>query len=348
MTRLMLAVKTAIAAAVAWYLAPFVPLADNDYSYYAPLGVLISMYPTLAGSARAGVQTLIGIVVGIALGLGGFGLVLLEIPGVIAVAAVIGLGIFFGGVRALGAGSEWVAIAGLFVLLIGGSAPEEFSLSYLFTMAFGVVVGVVTNLVVFPPLYLRHASNRLSALHESTAGALRDLAAVMTQDPIDPERIRDSTEGLEAMLAQVVGDVGEAEESRKGNPRARRRREGQDLISSRTTAVERTTRAAIDLADTLVKAHDACSLPDSAARRAIADATRVCAESVAALVDDSSARDKVERASNLLDYAVAELNRHANPVQTPDYAMAYAYAALLCVRRIVDACREFVSATADT
>ena len=113
------------------------------------------------------------------------------------------------------------------------------------------------------------------------------------------------------------------------------------------TAIERTTRAAIELADTLLKAHDADCLPSTGARRAIADATRVCGDSVAARVGDNSAGDKVERASRFLDDAVAELNRHGKPISTPDYSTAYAYAALVCVRRIVDACGEFVSATAN-
>ena len=41
----------AAAAVLAWYLAPLVPLASSEYSYYAPLGVLVSMYPTVARSA---------------------------------------------------------------------------------------------------------------------------------------------------------------------------------------------------------------------------------------------------------------------------------------------------------
>ncbi|MGO2521366.1 MAG: FUSC family protein [Microbacterium sp.] len=345
--RLVLAVKTAVAAAVAWYLAPYVPFADNDYSYYAPLGVLVSMYPTMAGSARAGAQALIGLALGIALGIGGLGLVLLGAPGVTVVAAVICIGILIGGIRVLGAGAEWVAIAGLFVLLIGGPAAEEFSVSYLFTMAFGVMVGVLMNFVVFPPLYLQRASSRLSALRDATASSLSDIARSMTQEPARTEDIREATEGLAALLTAVEGDVVEAEESRKGNPRGRRRREGQDLISLRMKAIQHTTHAVIDLADTLLKAVDDGSLPDIATRRALADATRVCGELVAAPVDDSAADEKIERAARALDGAIARLNQHADPVETPDYSTAYAYAALICVRRIVDACREFASARAN-
>src|SRR5690606_37256310 len=108
----------------------------------------VSMYPTLAGSARAGVQALSGRGIGIALGLGGLGLVLSGAPAVLSIALVIAAGIVLGGIRALGVGGDWVAIAGLFVLLLGGRAADEFSLSYLLTMAFGILVGVFTHLIV--------------------------------------------------------------------------------------------------------------------------------------------------------------------------------------------------------
>ncbi|MEH3089950.1 MAG: hypothetical protein PGN24_10270 [Microbacterium arborescens] len=64
-SRLLLAGKAALAAAIAWYLAPLVPFAHDEYSYYAPLGVLVSMYPTIADSARAGLQAVAGLAIGI-------------------------------------------------------------------------------------------------------------------------------------------------------------------------------------------------------------------------------------------------------------------------------------------
>ncbi|MGY1552357.1 hypothetical protein ACW5CM_11300 [Microbacterium sp. A588] len=139
----------------------------------------------MAGSARAGVQSLAGLAIGIALGVGGLGIVLLGGPAVVAV--VIAAGIIIGGIRVLGAGSDWVAIAGLFVLLLGGTAADEFSVSYLLTMAFGIIVGVLTNLLVFPPLHLRRAAARLSALRDATATALDDIADALQRDRASAE-----------------------------------------------------------------------------------------------------------------------------------------------------------------
>ncbi|MGL3150677.1 hypothetical protein ACSS7Z_09980 [Microbacterium sp. A82] len=141
----------------------------------------------MAGSARAGAQSLAGLAIGIALGVGGLGIVLLGGPAVVAVAVVIAAGIIIGGIRVLGAGSDWVAIAGLFVLLLGGTAADEFSVSYLLTMAFGIIVGVLTNLLVFPPLHLRRVAARLSALRDATATALDDIADALQRDRASAE-----------------------------------------------------------------------------------------------------------------------------------------------------------------
>lgn len=338
--RLILAAKAAAAAAIAWYLAPFVPLADSEYSYYAPLGVLVSMHPTVLGSARAGLQALIGLAIGISLGLGGLTVVATGAPGILAVAMVIAVGIAIGGIGALGDGREWVAIAGLFVLLIGGPEGDEFTLSYLFTMAFGVTVGVAVNLLIFPPLYLRRAFDQLTRLRERIRVALDDVADTIEAQPIDTRRLADATTALPEMLSTVEDDVRQADESSLANPRGRGRRADKDLNARRMAALQQTTTAARDLAATLARAADEDIAPDAETRSALAGAIRACAEIVGAATDDPRAEDKLATASGALDTVLAALDRH--PGSPPRYASAYAYAALVCVRRIVLACEAFV------
>ena len=343
--RLMLAAKTAVAAAIAWYLAPLVPWADSEYSYYAPLGVLVSMYPTLVGSARAGLQALIGLGAGIGLGLGGLALVSTGAPGVVAVAAVIAVGIAVGGISALGTGRDWVAIAGLFVLLIGGPAGDEFTLSYLLTMAFGVVVGVVMNLLVFPPLYLRRASKRLTVLSDVVSEALQRLADTLDGETIDADRVSEATTDLPAFLHSVGEQVREADESSRGNPRGRRRKGDRDLNGRRMHALERTARATQELSDILLHAADQGFHLDAGTRDALAAAVRSCGDLVATKAGDSRAAPQVAVASDALDGAVSALDEHSVSDTSPSYARAHAYAAVVCVSRIVDASREFVDST---
>ncbi len=339
-SRLILAAKAAAAASIAWFLAPYVPFASDEYSYYAPLGVLVTMYSTVAASARAGLQSLAGLGIGIALGLGGLGLVLAGVPAVVAIAVVIGVGILIGGVAALGVGRDWVAMAALFVLLLGGRAAEEFSLSYLLTMAFGVLVGVVTNLLIAPPLFLQRASEELTTLRESVCGVLRDVAAVLEDDADDG--LAASRDVLAEMLTTVAEEVRVAEESSRGNPRSRRRSADRDMNLRRMEALERTTRATVDLMDILARSGDEDVAP-AGTRKALAGAIRASADLVASPVGDTEAAAKLAAAVSEMDRAVDELDDRSLESTPAPYSRAYAYAALVCVGRIVEASRQFVS-----
>lgn len=344
--RLILAAKAAGAASLAWLLAPYVPYADAEYSYYAPLGVLVSMYPTVAGSARAGAQSLAGLGIGIALGLGTLGLVFVGLPAVIAVALVIGAGIVISGIRALGAGGDWVAIAALFVLLLGGPHAEEFSLSYLLTMAFGVLVGVLTNVLVVPPLYLRRASERLTALRDAVCADLRDVADALDRGMIDPGWLSDAGSRLGGMLNDVSDEVLLAEESSRANPRSRRRADERRLNARRMAALERSTRAATELADLLARGSAEHLFADEQTRSELASAVRASADLAESPAADPRAQERLRSAVGKLDDALAQLGRRSAQTDEAPHAHAYAYAAALCVRRIVDASRDFIAATA--
>lgn len=251
--RLILALKTAVAAAVAWFFAPLVPFADADYSYYAPLGVLVSMYPTVADSARAGVQSLVGLACGIAVGFGGLAIVASGAPGIVAVGAVVLVGVAAGGIRALGVGRDWVALAGLFVLLLSKNDPDGFSSSYLATMAFGVLVGVVANYVLVPPLYLQSARDRLSELRAAVATALDRAADSVAQGRPDAGVLREDGEALAGLSIAVSADVDEASRSERANIRARGVGGVHDENAQRWWGLERATYLTRDLLDVLAQ-----------------------------------------------------------------------------------------------
>ena len=68
--QLLLAVKAAVAAALSWLLAmPLGGIAD-DYPYYAPLGAVLAVTWTVAGSVRESLQGLAAIAVGAAIAFG--------------------------------------------------------------------------------------------------------------------------------------------------------------------------------------------------------------------------------------------------------------------------------------
>lgn len=292
--RLILAAKTAVAAALAWYLAPYVPYADAEYSYYAPLGVLVSMYPTVADSARAGVQALTGLACGIAIGLGGLAIVGAGAPGIVALAVVIAAGVALGGIRALGIGRDWIALAGLFVLLLGGSEADEFSSSYLLTMAFGVLVGVIANYLLVPPLYLQSARDRLSDLRAAVTTSLDRAADSVAEGKLDPASLREDGEGLAELSAAVSADVDEASRSERANVRARGLGGVHDENSQRWWGLERTTYLVRDLLDVLAHHEKLDSRHGDPA--ALAEVLRRVAELVATPPGDADITERTDAA----------------------------------------------------
>lgn len=323
--RLMLAVKTAFAATVAWYLAPWVPFADADYSYYAPLGVLVSMHPTIIDSMKTSAQALAGLALGILCGLIGL---LLEgggVPQLVMLAIVVAGAVALGGIRVIGAGGNWISIAALFVLLLGATDPDGFTSSYLLTMAFGALVGLVTNIVVPPPLYLGHASKRLTELRDVTAGALEDVAeqvALGDRDEVEAD--------LSPLLAAVTEDVREAERGRRGNPLGWRKR-GQDENVRRLRALDDTVRATIHLADRArLLARGA-----TGERALLAGAISATARLVATPVGAEDAPHRLSEAE-----AAVAAYLQAPTTAEPEDMLSKAHAAA-CLGRIIDASRPF-------
>ncbi|GAA1577542.1 hypothetical protein GCM10009692_16520 [Leucobacter aridicollis] len=230
-SRLALAAKSAVAAAIAWYLAPLVPFAESEYSYYAPLGVLVSMYPTFFESARSGMQTVLGLIAGVALGLGGVGLVALGSPGIVAVALVVAVGVAVGGAQLFGAGRDWVSMAGLFVLLLSRGESGEFSSSYLVTMGFGVVVGLAVQWIAVPPLYGKTAQVHVAEYRAALAAAFRAAASTIMEGGGE-QSIREAEIRVRVAGDAVRQGIDAAARSERANPRVRFGRAGRSQLGT--------------------------------------------------------------------------------------------------------------------
>jgi uncharacterized membrane protein YgaE (UPF0421/DUF939 family) len=343
--RVLLAAKAAFAASVAWFLAPLIPLADADYSYYAPLGAVVSMYPTLARSLRSGLQALAGLGLGAgvafaALAIGG--------PRVLGVAFVVGVGVLLAGIRALGAGREWVPITALFVLLIGGIDADNYSVNYLVHMVLGVVIGVLVNLLIVPPLYLRTSEERLDRLRDLVADHLRDLAAWLRDERNQEENWSAPMEGLEDTARSVRDAVQQADESRRGNPRGRGVVDEVNVHYRRLRALERSLFFTRDLTDVLggFGVDDADAAPDRDWTHPGTAQERLCAaiDSVADLVGSrmqgEGSRDALTAAQASLDALQRAVDEDADGRPS---AVTNLVAAMVSLRRIVDAARPFVA-----
>ncbi|MEV8144962.1 FUSC family protein [Specibacter sp. NPDC078709] len=197
---------------------------------YAPLGVLVSMYPTFMGSVRTGLQTLVGILLGVALAVG---FLLLGTPNVLSISLAVGAGVLLAGLPRLGAGRDYVPVATLLVLIIGGNNADAFSAGYGLQMALGVLVGLVVNVSIFPPVVLDVAQARIARARDILIDQLDDAAAALVEQwPPDHEDWAGRRHVLDDAVVEVRRSVNEAAESQRANPRAYRRSRHRLLADS--------------------------------------------------------------------------------------------------------------------
>ncbi|MCU1546728.1 MAG: hypothetical protein JWP30_1828 [Homoserinimonas sp.] len=304
-SRILIALKTAIAAVSAWLLGAHLPGALDEYAYYAPLGALISMTPTLMGSLRSSVQTVVGLALGIGLA---WAVNALNVPAIVGVLIAVGAGVLIAGFRSLGPGREYVPIAALFVLIVGGPQAEDYSLGYLAQMGVGMLVGVLINVLVVPPLYFTSSSREITRLRTAIVTTVTDIADAL-EESWPPKNVawQRQMSSLSTMVLDAQPIVDEAQESRKINPRAKRRDYDVQEDADDLDALGRLTRHTLDLGEAISGAiwfdpvktaipAELCS-PLSAALRRMGDLVRAWEN-----------RDQEENAAAAAEKALAKLS----------------------------------------
>lgn len=245
--RLLLVVKTMLAVGLAWAIAPHMPGVTDEYPYYAPLGALVSMYPTLMGSAKSSLQTLLGLATGIALAT----LIVVTVgPTWWSIPLVVGLGVLVSGTGWFGVGREYVPMAALFVLIIGGQNADDYSLGYLTQMAVGVVVGLLVNMLIAPAPLTAAAAARVDAFRAQLGEHLHDIGSAVSESwPPEHEQWADDAASLAETTASLRAALAEADESRRGNPRARGRRAETGHIHEDLASLDRIAHLIRDISD---------------------------------------------------------------------------------------------------
>lgn len=217
--QLLLAGKAALAAALAWIIALGIPGEASRYPYYAPLGALLAMYPTVAGTLRSGLQTVIGLTIGIVLA---HVAIWAGEPNGLTIAFVVGMGVLLAGaLRRTAGGGSGIASAGLFVLVIGND-NLGYSLGYFVQTVVGVGIGLAVSALILPPLNLDDAVGQMSRLRRAAAKQLQEMGEALDEDwAADDPRWAQRREELTESARNAREALQYAEESRKGNVRRR-------------------------------------------------------------------------------------------------------------------------------
>ncbi len=273
--RLLIAAKCALAATLAWLLGRLIPGEIGEFAYYAPLGALIGVAPSLAASLRSSIETLIALALGIGVA---WALIMSPAPPWVAVALAVGFGTILAGHGGLGAGREYVPIAAMFVLIVGGRNADGFSVGYLAQMGVGVVLGIAVNLLVVPPLRENAAAEAVSAQQRRLADVLRSMGEALDGDEVDWEAPLADAQRRTDEVAEAVRD---ARDTRRANPRARFSRYDVDQDVDDLRVLGRLARHLGGLGDVLRGGGDEPSLLTEAspeARARVAEVLRATAE----------------------------------------------------------------------
>lgn len=211
--------KAALAAALAWLaVQPLWGVAD-EYPYYAPLGAVIAVTTTVAGSVRESLRGVLAIAVGAGLALT---TVLTQLPTVAELALVVALGTAVSGWSRFGAMAGWVPVSALFVLIVGGGDPLDYALAYLGLTGLGALVGIALN-VAFPPLALTPMADSIDRLRGLLAEQLDDLAdGLRSEHPLTAEEWQDRERAIRPTTEEMQRVVGHATDGRRANWRAKR------------------------------------------------------------------------------------------------------------------------------
>jgi uncharacterized membrane protein YgaE (UPF0421/DUF939 family) len=216
---LLFAGKAALAAALAWTFALAIPGEASRYPYYAPLGALLALYPTVAGTLRSGLQTVAGLTIGIILA---HIAVWAGDPNWLTIAFVVGVGVLLAGaLRRTAGGGSGIASAGLFVLVIGND-DLGYSLGYFVQTVVGVGVGLAVSALILPPLNLDDAVGQVSRLRRTASRQLQEMGEALEEDwAADDPRWPQRRDDLTATVRNAREALQYADESRKGNVRRR-------------------------------------------------------------------------------------------------------------------------------
>ena len=226
--------KTTSAAVAAYAVA--LPLSANDRPVVAPLTALLVVQLTLYDTLRSGLRRVISVVLGVLVAVGVAALVPLTWW---SLGLVVGASLVLGRLLRLGSELLEVPISAMLVLAVSGS--ESAAEGRVLETVVGAIVGVAVNAAIAPPLYVRPASEAVQRLARVAAEVLRRVAREVAGE-YTHEQARgwlDAARDLGRDILRADRALGQAEESLRLNPRARRRRSAGRSLRSGLDGLER-------------------------------------------------------------------------------------------------------------
>jgi uncharacterized membrane protein YccC len=225
--------KTVLAAVVSFVVAQ--ALHTSDSPVLAPLTALLvvqlTMYETLAHGRERIVSVVAGVLVAV---------LFASVTGLTwwSLGIVVAVSILAGRLLRLGPHLLEVPISAMLVLAVGGA--ERAALGRVVETLIGAAVGVLVNLLIAPPLYIRPARTAIADLAEEMARFTEDLAGALrgTWSRAEAEAQLTRARLLGQDVAWADRQLARTEESARLNPRGRQARQAEPRLRSTLDALE--------------------------------------------------------------------------------------------------------------
>jgi uncharacterized membrane protein YgaE (UPF0421/DUF939 family) len=227
----------------------------SDYAFYAPLGAVIAVHPTIADSASAAWRSVLAILSGFALAVAVFELTR-AVPNALTIALIVALAVLVEQWRLWREQASWVSFAAVLMLTVGLDDPDVYVLRYAGLTLLGAGIGVLVTTVLFPPLQLTQAHEQIVRTRTLLAGHLRDIAATVRDGRVpDPDEWAERNRRLDRELDRMRAAEAQVERARRANPRARRWQGRAGEIREQSRSVDRVAVLVDDLTSLVVEFH---------------------------------------------------------------------------------------------
>ncbi len=248
-------IRAALAAGLAWQVALLLPPTLADYAYYAPLGAVIAVSPTIADSASAAWRSVAAILTGFGLAVGLYDLTR-AVPNALTIALIVALAVVVEQLRLWREQASWVSFAAVLMITVGSADPGDYALRYAGLTFLGAAIGVLVTTVLFPPLQLTHAVEQIAHTRAVLARHLQDIADTLRDGRVpEVSEWTDRNARLDRALDRMRFAARRVDRARRANPRARRWQGRATEIREEARAVDRVAVLVDDLTTLVVEFH---------------------------------------------------------------------------------------------
>ena len=242
-------VKSAAATIGAWLIAAW--LIPGPLPVFAAIAALLVVLPSVNQSFTKALERSVGVIVGVLIATG-LSLLLGQQSWVILLAIVVAMLVAWALRATPGMGNQ-VAISAMLVLALGSTSPE-YAVHRIIETIIGVVIGIIVNTLIVPPVHTAPARRDLGLLGGELAASLDRLAKALptTHTQAELQELMLEARLLRPMQVAAAASVTDAEESMAFNPRRSQRADVNEMrtlltmLSPIVTQVIGMTRAYFD------------------------------------------------------------------------------------------------------